>query len=148
MFLLLILVLAATPTTPPPDLTTPPADAERSENGLVTKRLAEGTGSARPQDDALVKVRYTVWKSDGSLVQHVPAPTFAIIAVPKLVPGWRMAVQQMVAGERRRAWVPPSLTGKTDQALVFDTELVEIIDYPHAPADVAAPPADATTTPS
>jgi FKBP-type peptidyl-prolyl cis-trans isomerase len=115
----------------------------------VTKRLAEGTGTAKPEDDDLVKVRYTVWKADGSLVQHVPAPRSATIAVPKMIPGWRMAVQQMVTGERRRAWVPPGLNGgKLDQGLVFDTELLEVIDYPHAPADVAAAPADATTTAS
>ncbi|HYR28728.1 MAG TPA: FKBP-type peptidyl-prolyl cis-trans isomerase [Thermoanaerobaculia bacterium] len=33
-----------------------------------------------------------------------------------------------------------------DEGLVFDTELVEIIETPKTPADVAAPPADATTT--
>ena len=149
MFLFLILALADAPTAPPPDLTAPPADAVRSENGLVTKRLTEGSGTAKPEADDLVKVRYTVWKADGSIVQHVPAPRSATIAIRKMIPGWGLAVQQMVAGERQRAWVPPALNGgKLDQGLVFDTELVEVIDYPHAPADVAAPPADATTTPS
>lgn len=151
--LVLALILAAIaadpPVPPPPDLTTPPADAERSENGLVTNRLAQGTGTDKPQGDDLVKVRYTVWKADGSLVQHVPAPHTATIALAKMVPGWRIAVQKMLVGERQRAWVPPALNGgKLDQGLVFDTELVEIIDYPHAPPDVAAPPADATRTPS
>jgi FKBP-type peptidyl-prolyl cis-trans isomerase len=148
--LLLILALADTPAAAPPaDLTAPPADAQRSENRLVTKRLAEGTGTAKPDADDLVKVRYTVWKADGSLVQHVPSPRWAIIAVRKMVPGWGLAVQQMVVGERQRSWVPPGLNGgKLDLGLVFDTELIEIIDYPHAPPDVAAPPADATVTPS
>lgn len=149
MFLLLILALAVDPPTAPPDLTTPPADAVKREDGLAMKRLAEGTGTVKPKDDDLVKVRYTVWKADGSLVQHVPAPRSATIAVTKLVPGWRIAVQEMVTGERRRVWVPPALNGgKLDQGLVFDTELVEVIEYPHTPADVAAPPADATTTES
>src|SRR5688572_7642391 len=102
--LLLLLALSTDPPTPPPDLTAPPADAQRSEDGLVTKRLAEGTGTAKPKDEDLVKVRYTVWKADGSLVQHVPAPRSAMIEVTKLVPGWRIAVQQMVVGERRRIW--------------------------------------------
>ena len=151
MFLLLILAAlsADPPVQPPPDLSAPPASAERTENGLATNRLAEGTGTEKPQEDDLVKVRYTVWKADGSLVQHVPAPRTATIAVAKMIPGWGIAVRQMVVGERQRAWVPPSLNGgKLDQALVFDTELVEIVDFPLAPADVAAPPPDATTTPS
>ncbi len=148
-FFLLLLALSTDPPTPPPDLTTPPADAVRSEDGLASKRLAEGTGTSNPKEGDLVKVRYTVWKSDGSLVQHVPAPRSATIAVTKLVPGWRIAVQQMVAGERRRIWVPPALTGgKVDLGLVFDTELLEIISPPETPADLAAAPADATATPS
>ena len=151
MYLLLILAaLAADPSVPPPpDLAAPPASAERSDDGLVTNRLAEGAGTDKPQQDDLVKVRYTVWKADGSLVQHVPTPRTATIAVAKMIPGWGLAVQQMLVGERQRSWIPPSLNGgKLDQGLVFDTELVEIIDFPLAPPDVAAPPADATRTPS
>ncbi len=149
MLLILLLALAATADTPAPPPPSPPADAVTLENGLVMKRVSEGTGTAKPKDDDLVKVRYTVWKADGTLVQHVPAPRSATIAVPKMIPGWRMAVQEMVAGERRQVWIPVTLNGgKLDQGLVFDTELLEITPYPHAPADVTAPPADATKTES
>src|SRR5205085_9026670 len=51
----------------------------------------------------------------------------------------------------RRAWIPASLGGgKIDEgtSLVIDTELVEIVHRPRVPADVAAPPADATKTAS
>jgi peptidylprolyl isomerase len=121
----------------------------KAESGLVTKTLVAGVGSVKPSDDDLVRVRYTVWKSDGSLVQHLPAPRHTTIAVTKMVPGWGQAVKQMVVGERQRAWVPQPLNGgKIDLGLVFDTELLEIIQRPTVPADVAAPPADATTTPS
>ena len=148
MLLFLLLALADTPA-PPTDLTNPPPEATRTAEGLATLQLAPGTGTAKPKNDDLVKVRYTAWKDDGTVVQHVPAPRSATIAVPKLIPGWRIAVQQMVVGERLRAWVPPSLNGgKIANGLVFDTELLEIIEYPHTPADVAAPPADATTTES
>jgi FKBP-type peptidyl-prolyl cis-trans isomerase len=140
-------LLAAETPAPPADLTTPPADAVRAENGLVMKQLSAGTGTVKPTADHLVRLRYTVWKSDGTLVQHVAAPQTVQLAVTKMIPGWRQAVEQMVVGETRRAWIPPALTGK-DTGMLIDTELVEIIDRPRTPADVAAPPADATTTES
>lgn len=153
---LLVLFLLALPLfaadekpAAPADLKTPPADAVTSENGLVTKRLAEGTGTVKPTDDHIVRVRYTVWKSTGDLVQHVPAPRTTVIAVTKMVPGWAQAVRGMVVGEKLRAWVPPALNGgKLAEGLLFDTELVEIIERPATPADVAAPPADAETSES
>jgi peptidylprolyl isomerase len=150
--LLLVLALplfAADAPAPPPDLTSPPADAEKEENGLVTRRLAEGMGTVKPGERDIVRLRYTVWKADGTLVQHVAAPRVAALNMQKLVPGWRAAVAMMVVGEKRRAWVPPALNGgKLPEALVFDTELLEILPYPETPADVAAAPADATVTES
>jgi len=136
---------------PPSDLTSPPADAERQENGLVTKKLAEGEGSARLPEDGIARVRYTVWKSDGTLVQHVEAPKSLTIGRVKMIPGWAEAVQKMAVGEKRRAWIPSTLgAGKITEgeSLVIDTELLEIVERPVTPADVAAPPADATTTES
>jgi peptidylprolyl isomerase len=147
--LLALPLLAADKPVPPADLNNPPADAERAENGLVTKQLVKGTGTVKPKPDSLLRVRYTVWKSDGSLVQHVAAPQTVFLPVSKMIPGWGQAAQQMVVGETRRAWIPPSLNGgKVDLGLVIDTELLEIVDPPVTPADVAAPPADATVTPS
>jgi FKBP-type peptidyl-prolyl cis-trans isomerase len=136
---------------PPADLTAPPADAERSESGLITKRLAEGTGTAKLGETDIPRVRYTVWKSDGTLVQHVRAGQSLMISQKNMLPGWAEAVRQMVVGESRRAWVPASLaSGKIGEGemLVFDTELVEIVAQPTTPEDVAAPPADATVTES
>jgi FKBP-type peptidyl-prolyl cis-trans isomerase len=155
--LITALVLAALPLfaaekpAPPADLANPPADAERSEDGLVQKKLADGTGTAHAGADDLAKVRYTVWKADGTLVQHVAAPQSLTIGVPKMIPGWGRAVRQMVVGEKRRVWIPQSLGGgkiKDGESLVIDTELLEIVESPTTPTDVAAPPADATTTPS
>lgn len=142
-------LFAADAPAPPADLTNPPADAEKGENGLVTKRLVEGTGTVKPKGNDIVKLRYTVWKSDGTLIQHVAPPRAAGLSMNKLVPGWRQAVEQMVVGEKRRAWVPPALNGgKLDLGMVFDTELLEVLEYPETPADVAAPPADAQVTAS
>jgi len=142
-------IIAADKPAPPADFTNPPADAERAENGLVTKQLTKGTGSVKPAANSLLRLRYTVWKEDGTLVQHIAAPQTVFIAVAKMIPGWGQAAQQMVVGETRRAWIPQPLNGgKLDLGLVIDTELLEVVDAPVAPADVAAPPADATVTES
>jgi peptidylprolyl isomerase len=156
--LALILALFALPLlaapekpVPPADLTNPPADAERLENGLVTKKLADGTGTEKLTGTALARLRYTVWKSDGTLVQHVAPPQSLMIGQAKMIPGWAEAVKMMVVGEKRRAWIPSSLGGgkiKAGESLVIDSELLEVVPVPTTPADVAAAPADATTTQS
>lgn len=156
--LALVLSLAALPLfaeiekpAPPADLAAPPADAERAESGLVTKKLASGSGTAKLRDDQIARLRYTVWKSDGTLVQHVPPGQSLLIAPSKMLPGWAAAVQQMVTGESRRIWIPASLGAgkiKEGETLVIDTELLEIVDRPTTPEDVAAPPADAKVTES
>src|SRR5215212_9741227 len=138
-------LLAADAPAPPADLTNPPADAQKSDDGLVVKQLAPGKGDVHPAADDLVRVRYTVWKSDGKLVQHVPPGQSALLPVPKMIPGWGMAVQKMVVGEQQRAWIPQALNGgRIDLGFVIDTELLEIIPRPVTPPDVAAPPADAS----
>jgi peptidylprolyl isomerase len=136
---------------PPADLANPPADAERSASGLVTKVLSKGTGTEHLADDGLARVRYTVWKADGTLLQHMPAPRSAVIGKTKMLPGWGTAVQQMVVGETRRAWIPASLGAgkiKEGETFVIDTELLEIMEAPKTPSDVAAAPEDASRTAS
>ena len=149
--LLALPLFAADKPTPPADLTSPPADAERSEDGLVTKKLADGTGTVKPSATDLAKVRYTVWKSDGTLVQDVPPPRSTLLGVQKMLPGWGEAVQKMVVGEKRRAWIPSSLSAgklKEGEGMVIDTELLAIVEPPTTPPDVSAAPADASRTPS
>ena len=144
-------LLAAETPAPPADLTAPPADAERSADGLATKKLAEGAGTATVNETDIPRMRFTVWKSDGTLVQHVPAPRTLMMAQAQMLPGWAAAVRQMKVGETRRAWIPASLAAgklKEGELFVIDTELVEIVPTPVTPEDVAAPPADAIVTPS
>jgi FKBP-type peptidyl-prolyl cis-trans isomerase len=150
LVLLFALPLLAAPEKPaaPADLNDPPADAQRLESGLITKQLAAGSGTVHPKPEDMVRVRYTVWKDDGTLVQHVLPGVTAMLPISKMLPGWAEALRMMVAGETRRAWVPASLTAGKGHAFVFDTELVEIIEPPVTPPDVTAPPADATTTES
>ena len=149
--LLALPLFAADKPVPPADLATPPADAQRGANGLVTKQLTAGSGTEKPVADSILRLRYTVWKSDGTLVQHVAEPASVMLGVQKMLPGWGEGAQQMVAGETRRIWVPAALGGgklKDGEMLIFDTTLLEIIESPTTPADVAAPPADAQVTES
>jgi FKBP-type peptidyl-prolyl cis-trans isomerase len=142
-------LFATTPPVPPADLTNPPKDAVRGEDGLITRVLREGAGTERLDVDGVARVRYTVWKSDGTLVQDIPEPRSIVIDLAKMLPGWRTAAQMMAVGEVRRAWIPEGLGGgkiAAGEVFVIDTELIEVIQRPETPADVAAPPAEATTT--
>lgn len=148
VLLLALPLLAAEKPQPPSDLASPPADAETFESGLVTKVLVAGTGE-KYADGKIVRLRYTVWKSTGELVQHIPSGQAMMLTRSKMLPGWGEAVSKMVVGESRRAWIPSSLSaGKIPegQSFVIDTDLVELVDPPTTPEDVAAAPADATVT--
>ena len=55
-----------------------------------------------------------------------------------VIPGWTEGVQLMVVGEKRRLWIPEELAyagrpGAPQGMLVFDVELLEILDTPAAP---------------
>jgi FKBP-type peptidyl-prolyl cis-trans isomerase len=145
------LPLHAETPAPPADLAAPSADAAVESNGLATLVLAPGKGEDHPGPGDYARVRFTVWSSTGKLIQHVESPKSVTLAVASMLPGWRMATEQMVAGESRRIWIPPSLgAGKIAEGelYVVDSELIEIIRPQVAPPDVAAPPAGATTSDS
>ncbi len=90
---------------------------------------------------------------DSSVVRGSPA----VFPLNRVIKGWTEGVGLMVAGEKRRLWIPaamaygdtPRRPGAPSGDLVFDVELLEILPPPpevKVPADVAAVPADATTT--
>jgi peptidylprolyl isomerase len=143
------------PLPPPPDVARPPEDAEKTASGLASKVLQAGTGDRRPGGTDMVTVHYTGWTTDGKMFDSSHArgapSTFPVDGVIK---GWGEGVQLMVIGEKRRFWIPQELAykgqaGRPDGMLVFEVELLEIAASPKvAPADVAAPPADAKKTPS
>ena len=147
----LALPLYAETPAPPAALTAPSADAVVEPSGLATLVLTPGTGEDHPGAADYARVRFTVWSSTGKLIQHLESPKSATLAVASMLPGWRMATEQMVAGESRRIWVPASLgAGKIaeGQLFVIDMDLIEIVRPQVAPPDVAAPPANATASES
>jgi FKBP-type peptidyl-prolyl cis-trans isomerase len=141
-----------TKPAPPPDLNAPPADAQKSADGLISKQLVAGTDGAHPAATDLIHIRYAVWKaSDGSVIDYTRSEVPTFVDMSKLLPGMREMFAQMTPGEKRRAWIPASLgAGKIKEGDLFvvDGELVDVVHPPSAPADVAAPPADASKTPS
>jgi peptidylprolyl isomerase len=148
---------APDPPATPEDVSTPPEDAEVTDSGLASKVLDEGTGSARPDAWDQVTVHYTGWTTDGKMFDSsVTRGQPATFPLNRVIPGWTEGLQLMVVGEKRRFWIPGELAyegqqGRPQGMLVFDVELIEITDQvepPKAPADVAAPPADAEVTDS
>jgi FKBP-type peptidyl-prolyl cis-trans isomerase len=138
----------------PPDVAAAPADAERTASGLACKKLQDGTGTTHPKADSRVRVHYTGWTTDGKMFDSSVARGEPIVfGLDEVIPGWTEGVQLMKAGEKRRFWIPAELAynnapGAPAGMLVFDIELLDIVEPPVAPADVAAPPADAGKSPS
>ncbi len=155
---------AATPPAPsglpaPDDVAAPPADAVKSASGLASKVLKPGTGTTHPAPTDRVKVHYTGWTKAGQMFDSSVARgepiTFPLNGV---IPGWTEGLQLMVAGEKRRLWIPAALAygerprmGAPGGDLVFDVELLDIIAAPKPPPvpdDVKAAPASAKKTAS
>lgn len=140
------------PLPAPPDVAAAPADAEKTASGLATKVLTPGTGATKPAATDQVTVHYTGWTTNGAMFDSSYARGRASsFVLNRVIPGWSETVRMMVVGEKRRAWIPEELAykGRTDRPqgmLVFDIELMAVTEMPVAPADVAAPPADAQKT--
>jgi peptidylprolyl isomerase len=121
------------PLAAPPDVGGMPADALVTEGGLGSKLLRRGTGTVRPGTFAVVRVHYSGWTTDGrlfdsSLARGKPSE-FPLSGV---IQGWRLGLRQMVAGEKRRLWIPESLAYKGQPngpqgMLVFDVELLDVV---------------------
>lgn len=121
----------ADPRKAPVDLLSPPEDG-KLPSGLASRVLRAGTGTARPKSWNRVRVHYTGWSTDGvmfdsSVVRGEPA----VFPLDQVIRGWTEGVQLMVAGEKRRFWIPARLAygnepGKPRGMLVFDIELIGI----------------------
>lgn len=139
----------------PADLAAPPAEALRSPSGLISRIVTPGTGTEAPQESDFVTVHYIGWTSEGRLFDSSYARSMPnLFALNRVMPGWRECVLMMRVGETRRCWVPQELAfngqaGRPAGTVVFDIELLDVRRTPStAPPDVAAPPADAASTPS
>ena len=138
----------------PPDVAEPPADAQKSQSGLISKMLSPGTGE-KPLGSDIITVHYTGWTTDGRMFDNsLTRETPPMFPIARVLPGWRECVLLMTVGERRRCWVPEALgyrgmAGRPAGTTVFDIELVETRRAPTVPPpDVKEPPEDAKRTAS
>jgi len=136
----------------PKDLAAAPADAVKTASGLQSKVLKAGTGTTKPGAADTVKVHYSGWDKTGKMFDSsVMRGEPASFPLNQVIKGWTEGLQLMVAGEKRRFWIPAELAygkvatrpGAPVGDLVFDVELLSVLKVPDAPADCATPPADA-----
>lgn len=141
----------------PVDVAAPPPEALRDPKGVASKVLNPGSGTVHPGDNDCVRLRYTSWKRDGSLHSGSERDAPPITqCLQRAMPGLVVALEQMVAGEARRVWLPGSLTYRStdDNAaapnddLTLDVTLLEVLKAPELPPDLDAPPRGARRTPS
>jgi peptidylprolyl isomerase len=146
---------AFTPIPAPDNVAKPPAAAAKTASGLASIVLQPGTGKDKPGPADVVTVNYTGWTTDGkmfdsSFARNAPSS----FPLDRVIKGWGEGVQLMVAGEKRRFWIPQEMAyngtpGRPAGMLVFDIELISFKPSPGAPPpDVAAPPKDAKRTAS
>jgi FKBP-type peptidyl-prolyl cis-trans isomerase len=118
----------------PKDVAAAPADAEISASGLASKTLAKGTGETKLKATDLVTVHYSGWTTDGKLFDSsVKRGEPASFPLNGVIAGWTEGLQLMVAGEKRRFWIPAKMAygenppaGYPAGTLVFDVELIKI----------------------
>jgi len=137
----------------PADVAAAPADATKTASGLAYKELEPGTGDALPKVNDAVKIDVTGWTSDGTTFETTDGSKPKSVQIAKAIPGWAEMLQLMKVGQKVRVWVPEELAykglkGRPAGQLTYEIKLVELNAAPEVPADVAAPPADATKTKS
>lgn len=151
----LLEIKKAPPT--PEDLKEPPADAKKTESGLVYKVLEKGEGDASPTEKDKVEVHYSGWtQSDGKMFDSsVTRGKPAKFGVTGVIKGWTEGLQLMKAGDKFRFWIPADLAygdtakrpGGPSGTLVFDVELISIVGSAKpatsASAAASAPPVPA-----
>lgn len=142
--------MSSTPTTPE-NVAAAPDDALKTESGLASVVLQEGSGTEMPGPRDTVEVHYSGWTKDGKLFDSSVARGEKIsFPLDGVIKGWTEGLQLMVVGEKRRFWIPaelaygatPSRPGAPSGDLTFDVELFGIKAAPEAPEppeDLEAP---------
>ncbi|NWJ42266.1 MAG: FKBP-type peptidyl-prolyl cis-trans isomerase [Geothrix sp.] len=125
-----LLEILPPPSQAPADVAAPGPDAQVLRSGVAFKILRPGTGQAHPTRASWVSVHYTGWTTDGKLFDtSIPKGASVSLQLKDTIEGWVEGLQLMVAGERRRFWIPEKRAyrgqaGMPAGMLVFDVELV------------------------
>lgn len=119
--------------SPPDNLRQPPEGAQPTPSGAATVRLEAGSGEEYPAHDSAVLVHYVGWTADGkSFDSSFSRGRPTAFPLDQIMPAFAETVQLMVAGEKRRVWVPGPVArgnwvGSPKGPLVFEIELVRIL---------------------
>jgi thimet oligopeptidase len=118
-------------------------DPEKSESGLGWWVIDEGeVGGESPSPSDIVKVHYSGWLEDGTKFDSsVDRGQPAVFPLNRVIPGWTEGVSAMKVGEKRKLRIPANLAygsrGRPsippDSTLIFDVELLDIMDYAKVP---------------
>ncbi len=127
---------------------------EQSDSGLEWWVINEGdVGGDSPTPTSMVKVHYTGWLEDGtkfdSSVDRGQPSSFPL---NRVIRGWTEGLANMKVGEKCKFRIPANLAygsrGRpsipADSILIFDVELLDIIDYAKVPP-MEQLPGDAVT---
>lgn len=137
---------------PPFDLKAPPADATKTESGLIYKKVVINASGAKPKRNDVVLVNYTGWRqaTGETFFTNVGRGQPMPLNLAQSAPGFTEALQQMRTGEKAVLWMPPEIgykkppaTGKPE-TLVYLVEVADIQAAPAIPDDVGKPPDKAT----
>ena len=158
--LLLALCLTATPALAvdpiraPSPLDAPPANAIETAGGMAYIVLKPAPAPERTVGPAFVQYLADVWSADGVTRANSRQDGPQVASIRRLAveqPGLARALMSTPVGETRRWWIQadrlkPGYLGMPDLLHVIDLTVLGEVDPVAAPADVAAPPADAIRT--
>lgn len=148
------------PKTPqveaPLDIKTPPPDAIRTPSGLIYKTLVANPQGQAPKRNDTVMIKYTGWRqaTGETFFSNKSADQAMPLNLSSTAAGFTEAMQQVKKGERAMLWLPPAIGLKEQpkdgqaETLVYEVEVVDIVEAPAVPPDVAQPPATAKQTKS
>lgn len=125
------------PLQAPADLTSPPADAQRTPSGIFYRVLKQGPGGPKPSRSSTIEIHYSGWTSYGQLFDSsVQRDMPAVFPLDKLILGWQEGVPLMSRGDTFRFWIPgslgydsaPSSPNAPRGTLVFDITLIDFTE--------------------
>jgi len=139
---------------PPLDIKTPPADAVRTPSGLIYKTIVANPQGQAPKRNDTVMIKYTGWRqaTGETFFSNQSADNAMPLNLASTAPGFTEGMQQVKKGERAMLWLPPAIGLKqqpTDghgETLVYEVEVVDIVEAPPVPPDCAQPPPTAQQT--
>ncbi|MBC8203390.1 MAG: FKBP-type peptidyl-prolyl cis-trans isomerase, partial [Planctomycetes bacterium] len=117
-------------------------ESTQSDSGLEWWVIREGMGGETPNTTATVRVHYSGWLEDGTMFDSsVKRGQPATFPLNRVIRGWTEGVSGMQVGEKRKFRIPANLAygsrGRPsippDSTLIFDVELLDIIDYAKVP---------------